>query len=101
MGNETKRTEATRQYATAYAAHYTKRDLPLALQLYMRLLASHRSAPEADYSRMQVQNIVSAVIPKQELLDAQMELIRLHFDHDRLLDTERIPVALPAFALPI
>jgi hypothetical protein len=38
------------------------------------LTEAARGAPEAGYSRTQVQNIVNAVVPKQELLDAQMEL---------------------------
>lgn len=91
MRNATEHTEASRQYAAAYAAHYTRRNLPLALQLYKKLMASHPSAQEADYSRMQVQNIVDAVVPKQALLDAQMALVLAHFEHDGLLDAGRIP----------
>ena len=85
MRNETVPTEASRQYATAYAAHYTERDLPVALQLYKKLMASHPTAQEAGYSRTQVQNIVNAVVPKQELLDAQMELVLVHFERKRLI----------------
>jgi hypothetical protein len=55
MSDDSALTEAAREYAAAYAAHYS-------------------GAPEAGYSRTQVQNIVNAVVPKQELLDAQMEL---------------------------
>ena len=91
MRNETEPTEASRQYAAAYAAHYTGRDLPVALQLYTKLMASHPSAQEAHYARMQVQNIVNAVVPKQELLDAQIELVLAHFAHEGLLDAGRIP----------
>jgi hypothetical protein len=92
-------TEAGRQYAAAYDAHYTKRDLPVALQLYMKVMASHPGAQEAGYSRMQVQNIVNAVVPKQELLDAQIELARAHFEHEGAPDTARIPVRPLASAL--
>ena len=81
MKNETKTTEAGRQYAVAYAAHYTGHDLPSALRLYKQVMASHPSDPEAEYSRVQIQNIVNAVVPKQELLDAQMELAANHFEH--------------------
>ena len=82
MRNDTELfTEAGRQYAAAYAAHYTGRDLPVALQLYMKVMASHPAAKEAAYSRMQVQNIINTVVPKQELLDAQMELVLVHFEH--------------------
>ena len=79
MRNEIELTEAARQYTAAYAAHYVERDLPLALQLYKKLIASNSSAQEADYSRTQIQNIVNAVAPKQELLDAQMALALAHF----------------------
>jgi hypothetical protein len=58
----------------------------------MRLLAAHPNAQEADYSRMQVQNIVNAVVPKQQLLEAQMALALAHFEHDGPLDAERISV---------
>ena len=72
-------TEASRQYAAAYAAHYTERDLPLAFQLYKALMASHPSSQEANYAQMQVQNLINAVVPKQELLDAQIYLLLIHF----------------------
>jgi hypothetical protein len=79
MRNDTRLTEAGRQYAEAYAAHYTGRDLPVALQLYRKVMASHPDAQEAGYSRTQVQNIVNTVVSKQELLDAQIELAVAHF----------------------
>ena len=65
---------ALMEAARAYAAHYSERDLAKALRLYKKIMASHASAPEAGYSRTQVQNFVHAVFPEQELLDAQMEL---------------------------
>ena len=43
------------------------------------------------YTGMQVQNIVNAVVPEQELLDAEMELAFAHFEHDGPLDAGRIP----------
>jgi hypothetical protein len=86
MRNETVPTEASQQYTAAYAAHYTGHDLPLALRLYQKLLASHPSAREAGYARMQVQNIVNTVVPQQELLDAHMELVWVHFEREGLLD---------------
>ena len=81
MRNTTEPTEANRQYATAYAAHYTEHDLPAAMRLYKQVIASHPTDPEAEYSRVQIQNIVNAVVPKQERLDAQMELAFAHFEH--------------------
>ena len=86
MRKQHERTTAGLEYAAAYAAHYTEHDLPLALQRYNKLLASHPNAQEASYSRVQVQNIVNAVVPKQELLNAQMELVLAHFARDGLVD---------------
>ncbi len=86
MGNEIELGKAGRQYAAAHAAHYVARDLPLALQLYREVLASHPSTKEADYSRTQVQNLVNAVVPKQELLEAQMGLAVAHFAGTALSD---------------
>ncbi len=87
-------TDSGRKYAAAYAAHYTGPDLPLALQLYKKLLASYPNAPEAAYARMQVQNIVNAVVPKQHVLDAQIKMLLSYlehdgFEHDVPLDAER------------
>jgi hypothetical protein len=81
MRNTTELTEASRQYATAYAAHYTETDLPAAMRLYKQVMTSHPSDPEAEYARVQIQNIVNAVVPKQELLDAQMEMALTYFEH--------------------
>jgi len=81
MRNDTEHTEAGWQYAAAYAAHYTSRDLPAALRLYTEVIASHPDAQEAGYSRAQVQNIANTVVPKQELLDGQIELARAHLEH--------------------
>ena len=93
MLNDTELTEAGRQYAAAYAAHYTGRDLPVALQLYKKLLASHPGAQEAGYSQTQVQNIVNAVVPKQELLDAQIELALAHLEHEGPPVAKRVAVS--------
>ena len=71
--------EAARKYAAAYAAHYTERDLPGALQLYMNVIASHPNEQEASFSRSQVQNIVNTVVPKEELFDTQVNLAATHF----------------------
>ena len=79
MRNVTESTEAGRQYEAAYATHYKGCDLPAALQLYTKVMASHPGAQEAGYSRTQVQNIVNTVVPKQELVDAQIELAVAHF----------------------
>jgi hypothetical protein len=67
-------TGAGREYAAAHATHYSERNLAAALQLYRELMASRPNAPEADYSRTQIRNIIEVVVPAQELLDAQVEL---------------------------
>jgi hypothetical protein len=74
MRNETELTEAGKQYAEAYAAHYTTKDLHEALELYKGIMAEHPNTKEAEYSRTQIQNIVQSVVPKERLLDAQVEL---------------------------
>ena len=75
-------TEAGRQYAVAYGVQYTAKDLHEALKLYKGVMAAYPDTPEADYSRMQILNIATAVVPKQELLDAQSELALAHFEHE-------------------
>lgn len=62
------------QYTEAYSAHYTERNPRRALQLYKQLMAFHPHSPEAAYSRAQVVNIVNSVVPRQELLDAQIDM---------------------------
>jgi hypothetical protein len=74
-------TEAARRYEAAYAAHYAERDLSLAFRLYKEVLASHPGEPEAGFSRMQLQNIVNAIVPKQELMDAQLQLASARLEH--------------------
>jgi hypothetical protein len=80
MSDDGALTEAAREYAVAYAAQYSQRDLAVALQLYERLIVSHPSAREAGYSRTQIQNIADAVVPEQDLLDAQIELAFAHLE---------------------
>ena len=96
MSDHTRLRDAAREYAAAYAAHYSERDLAKALRLYKKIMASHASAPEAGYSRTQVQNIVDAVVPEQELLDAQMKLALARLEDHVSPDAEPIPVAPPA-----
>ena len=82
MINNTKLTEAGQQYATAYDAHYTMKDMYKAFKLYGRIIAAHPDTHEAGYSRSQVQNIVNAVVPKQKVMDALVELASTHFEQD-------------------
>jgi hypothetical protein len=74
MKNERIPTEAGEQYAAAHAAHYTEKNLHRALELYKGIVTAHPDAPEAGYSHSQIKNIVNTVVPKQDLLDAQVEL---------------------------
>jgi len=82
MINNTKLTEAGQQYATAYDAHYTTKDMYKAFKLYWRIIAAHPDTHEAGYSRFQVQNIVNAVVSKQKVMDTLVELARTHFEQD-------------------
>ena len=88
MINNTKLTEAGQQYATAYDAHYTTKDMYKAFKLYGRIIAAHPDTQEAGYSRSQVQNIVNAVVPKQKVMDALVELALTHFEQDVPPDVE-------------
>ena len=67
-----KRPEASQQYAAAHAAHYGAKDLRAAMELYRGILVAHPDTREAGYSRSQMQNIVRAVVPAPELLEAQV-----------------------------
>ena len=82
MRDHSELTGSGRSYAAAYAAHYSEAgpDLAAALQLYTELIASRPNAPEACYSRAQIQNIVNAVVPAQELLEAQVGLARARLE---------------------
>jgi hypothetical protein len=80
MENKTILTKAGQQYATAYEAHYTEKDLHKAFVLYGGVIAGHPDAQEAEYSRSQVQNIVNAVVPKQEIADSLGKLALTHFE---------------------
>jgi hypothetical protein len=42
---------------------------------------------------MQVLNIINAVVPSQELLDAQIELALAHIEHQDAPDAERVHAA--------
>ncbi len=100
MKHGTGPTEASKQYAAAHAAHYSTKDLRKALELYRSVMATHPGTPEAEYCRSQIQNIVKAVVPKRELLDAQMDLALAHIDHGDQPDAMPTPVTPLASELP-
>jgi hypothetical protein len=95
MINNTKLTEAGQQYATAYDAHYTTKDMYKAFKLYGRIIAAHPDTDEAGYSRSQVQNIVKAVVLKQKVMDALVELALTHFEQDVPPDVEAASESRP------
>ena len=74
MTDEKALAEVGQQYATAHDAHYTTKDLHEAVELYRGVMVAHPDTREAAYSRAQIQNIAQSVVPKQELLEAQIEL---------------------------
>jgi hypothetical protein len=80
MQDDKANTEAARQYETAHLAHYKSKDLSRALTLYQSILTAYPDTQEAKDSRTQLMNIASSVVPKQELLDAQVALARNHLD---------------------
>ena len=92
MRNDTGFTEAGKRYAAAYAAHYTTKDLREALKLYRGIIAAHPKTPEAEYSRSQIQNIMNAVVSKQELFDAQVDLVLARFEHGDQPDVSPVTV---------
>ena len=80
MKNNSKLSEAGQQYAAAYKAHYTARDLHEALNLYKGVIAAHPNTKEAEYAKSQIQNIVNAAVPGEECLDVQMDLASALFE---------------------
>ena len=83
MRNDNGTTEASQQYAAAYATHYETKDLPRALELYKVVVLAHPDTTEAGYSRSQIQNIVTRAVPKEELLDAGVDLALACFERDK------------------
>jgi hypothetical protein len=99
MRNDTS-TEAGKQYAVAHAAQYATKDLHEAIELYRNIVAKHPNTQEAEYSRAQIKNIVNAVVPKQELFDAQVDLVLAHFKHGDQKDVRLTAVTPLASELP-
>lgn len=69
--------EAARQYAAAYAAHYSQRNLLLASQLYQDILFLYPNALEADYARMQLHSMFTLTVPQQIRVDAEILLLEM------------------------
>ena len=81
MREDTEMTEAGRHYAAAYNTHYKTKDLRKAFELYKDVMVDHPDTKEAGYSKSQIQNIVNAVVPKEERFETQMDLASAVFDH--------------------
>ncbi len=75
-------TVADQDYTKAHDMHYKTKNLPKALNLYRGIIADYPKTDEAGYSLSQVQNIVNAVVPKQEVMDALVALTLTHFEQD-------------------
>jgi hypothetical protein len=82
MRNEAAPTEAGQQYAAAHAMHYKTKDLYKALGLYEGVMAANPDTHEAEYSRTQIQNIAKSVVPKEDLLAAQIKVTRAHLQFE-------------------
>jgi hypothetical protein len=91
MSKSTRTREVGRQYEAAYAAHYETKDLHEALGLYEDVIAAHPDTREAEYSRSQLLNIINSVVPRQELLDAQIALALTHLENGEPPDDELAP----------
>lgn len=73
---------ADQNYTKAHNMHYKTKDLPEAFKLYRGIITDYPETKEAGYSLSQVQNIVKAVVPKQEVMDAFVGLTLAHFQQD-------------------
>jgi len=72
-------TEAAKDYAVAYAMHYATKNLKEAFELYRGVMAAYPESQEAMYSQKQIENIAAALVPKQELFDAQVNMVLARF----------------------
>jgi hypothetical protein len=82
MKNRNNVAVADQNYTKAHDMHYKTKDLPEAFKLYRSIIADYPETKEAGYSLSQVQNIVNAVVPKQEVMDALVALTLAHFEQD-------------------
>ncbi len=100
MSDHMATTEAGRRYAAAHKAHYATKDLHEALELYRDVMAAHPNTQEAEYSRTQMHNIVKSVVPKEDLLAAQVELTLARLEREERSNLEPAALTLPASGLP-
>lgn len=91
MNTEIKTRTAKQQYAQAYETHYTAKKLSEALGLYRDIMSNYPDSNEANYSQMQVLNIVKSEISKHDLFNAHVDLLLTHFKSDSPIDETREP----------
>lgn len=91
---------ASRHYASAHAAHYSRQDLHEALGLYKGVMAAYPDTQEAAYSRTQISNIVKSVVPDDEVLTVETELTLVHLGHDLRSEDDLMPLEPLASGLP-
>jgi len=82
MNNRNNVTVADQDYSKAHDMHYKTKDLPKAFKLHRDIIADYPETKEAGYSLSQVKNIMNAVVPKQEVVDAFVALTVAHFEQD-------------------
>lgn len=63
-------------YANAYAAHYSRKALTEALDIYEAIIVSFPDSAEAAWSRMRIQNIVHATFSREDLFATLIDLAR-------------------------
>ena len=80
MKNRNGPTVADQDYTKAHDMHYKTKELPKAFNLYRDIIADYPETKEAGYSLSQVHNIVNAVVPKEEVMDAFVALTLAHFE---------------------
>lgn len=78
MNDDTRIHDAGHDYAAAHSLHYGSKDLWGALDLYRSIIARFPDSREAGYSRSQIHNILNAVVPKQTLFDAEVDMALAH-----------------------
>jgi hypothetical protein len=96
MKNRNNVTVAGQDYTKAHDMHYKTKDLPKAFKLYRGIISDYPKAKEAGYSLSQIQNIVNAVVPKQEVMDAIVALTLAHFEQDMPPDARSTSDASPS-----
>ena len=72
-------TKSAQSYAVAYKEHYSNNNLKEAFNLYRDVIAAHPESQEAMYSKKQIENIVAAIVPTQEIFDAQVNMALARF----------------------